>query len=283
MMQNGEYGGVYSSTLAKYYYDANGARAKTDESGTIFRYVYSGHDPMYYNTSDGKGYNNIYLGGRQEVRIVSPSEKWIYAADALGSTRKVLQNGRPGSATFSAVTYKPFGPVITTTGSDKFTYAGEIQDSPTGLVYLSARYYDPALGRFYALDPELGKVSSPQTMNRYAYCGNNPIIFTDPTGKNWLLLGLMFVCGIAGGISGAIDAYEHHDSYGACIAAGAISWSTFPVIWYATGKDLRATQAVGIPAVSAQVHPWRVQVMVRPSSSAFTSTWIRSFVLQWGQ
>ena len=67
--------GVCSSTLAKYYYDANGARAKADESGTIFRYVYSGHDPLYYNSTDGKGHKDIYLGGRQELRIVSPTEK----------------------------------------------------------------------------------------------------------------------------------------------------------------------------------------------------------------
>jgi len=45
-----------------------------------------------------------------------------------------------------------------------------------------------------SLDPELGKLSSPQTLNRYVYCANNPLRFTDPTGewsfskwwdKNW--------------------------------------------------------------------------------------------------
>ena len=223
--------GAYSATLAKYYYDANGARAKTDESGTISRYVYSGHDPMYYNSTDGKGHKDIYLGGRQELRIVSPSEKWAYMADALGSTRKVLQNGRPGSATFSAVTYKPFGPVVTTTGSDKFTYAGEMQDSPTGLVYLFARYYDPELGRFYALDAELGRVSNPVTLNRYVYCGNSPLKFTDPTGK-WWFLAAIGICAAAGAVLGVLDAYTHNDMANAWkyAAAGAITWAEFPLI-----------------------------------------------------
>jgi hypothetical protein len=58
---------------------------------------------MYYNSTDGKGHKDIYLGGRQELRIVSPTEKWVCMADALGSTRKVLRNGRPSSAMFSTI------------------------------------------------------------------------------------------------------------------------------------------------------------------------------------
>jgi len=153
-------------------------------------------------------------------------------ADALGSVRKVLQNGRPGSATFSAVTYKPFGPVVTSTGSDKFTYAGEMLDSSTGLVYLFARYYDPELGRFYALDPELGRVSNPLTLNRYVYCGNNPTKFVDPTGKFWHLAAAIGICFAAGFLMGVWDSYTKNDlanwwKYG---FAGGITWSEFPLI-----------------------------------------------------
>jgi hypothetical protein len=41
--------------------------------------------------------------------------------------------------------------------------------------YLRARYYDPASGRFLGRDPVPGG-------NPYAYAGNNPVNFTDPTG-----------------------------------------------------------------------------------------------------
>lgn len=41
---------------------------------------------------------------------------------------------------------------------------------------------DPELGRFISLDPELGSLSAPQSMNRYVYCVNNPLRYTDPTG-----------------------------------------------------------------------------------------------------
>jgi len=49
---------------------------------------------------------------------------------------------------------------------------------------------DPELGRFISLDPELGSLSAPQTMNRYVYCANNPLRFTDPTGQwFWVAIG----------------------------------------------------------------------------------------------
>lgn len=170
--------------LNNYHYDANGARAMTiDPSGTS-RFVYSGHDPVYEVSSDGTTNKYVYANGRLAVRIVNGTENDCYISDALGSTRLVLKNGNAGpqDILFSAVTYKPFGAVYSPTGSDQVTFAGETVDG-TGLVYLFARYYDPELGRFMALDPEMGDLSSPQTMNRYSYCHNSPLIYKDPTGK----------------------------------------------------------------------------------------------------
>jgi hypothetical protein len=42
---------------------------------------------------------------------------------------------------------------------------------------MRARYYDPALGRFISQDP------ARDGNNWYAYCDNNPVNTTDPTGK----------------------------------------------------------------------------------------------------
>jgi hypothetical protein len=39
------------------------------------------------------------------------------------------------------------------------------------------------------MDPQLGKLSMPQSMNRYVYCVNNPLRFTDPTGE-WFGISL---------------------------------------------------------------------------------------------
>jgi RHS repeat-associated protein len=68
--------------------------------------------------------------------------------------------------------------------SNRFT--GQILDEDTGLYYYSARYYDPLLARFIQPDTVLPDQSS-QALNRYTYCNNNPLIFTDPSGNNPLL------------------------------------------------------------------------------------------------
>jgi RHS repeat-associated protein len=200
-----------SSTIATYYYDANGQRARTVEGSTTTNFVYQGIDTACQFGSDGKTNKYIYVGGQLQLRTCSVSESYAYISDALGSTRYVLKNGIKDSSNivYSAVTYKPFGTVYTTSGIDRITFAGETTDSPTGLVYLSARYMDPSTGRFYALDPELGSLSMPQTMNRYVYCLNNPMLFTDPTGmdflgdawnwvnNNWQTIAVVTVCVVA--------------------------------------------------------------------------------------
>ena len=57
-----------------------------------------------------------------------------------------------------------------------FRYSGEYFDEETGFYYLRARYYDPTIGRFLTEDP------AGDGTNWYAYCGNDPINFTDPSG-----------------------------------------------------------------------------------------------------
>lgn len=51
-----------------------------------------------------------------------------------------------------------------------------------GLYYFNARWYDAELGRFISEDPVK------DGLNWYAYCSNNPLVFTDPTGlaDEWL-------------------------------------------------------------------------------------------------
>jgi len=60
-----------------------------------------------------------------------------------------------------------------------------------GLIYLRARYYDPATGRFLSKDPAGGKLSSPVTQNKYVYAGNNPVNGGDPTGLSTVTNAMM--------------------------------------------------------------------------------------------
>lgn len=55
-------------------------------------------------------------------------------------------------------------------------YAGQYEDTTTGLYKMGARYYQPELGRWTQPDP------SGLAGNAYAYVGGNPVNFVDPSG-----------------------------------------------------------------------------------------------------
>jgi len=60
-----------------------------------------------------------------------------------------------------------------------FGYGGAYKDSESGLMYLNARYYDAGTGRFTQEDIPHGDNCD---HNLYAYCGNDPVNRTDPSG-----------------------------------------------------------------------------------------------------
>jgi len=72
-----------------------------------------------------------------------------------------------------------------------------------GLVKVGVRWYDPAVGRFLQKDPWLGDVHQPLTLNAYGYCVNDPISFSDPSGK-LPLFALMLVGAASGAFWGAV-------------------------------------------------------------------------------
>jgi RHS repeat-associated protein len=55
-------------------------------------------------------------------------------------------------------------------------------DEGNGLYFIRARYYDPETGRFLTKDPLTGKDGDTQSLNRYVYALNNPVVFFDISG-----------------------------------------------------------------------------------------------------
>ncbi len=62
-------------------------------------------------------------------------------------------------------------------------YTGQRADPETGLTYMGARYYSPALGRFMGVDPAGVSESNIYSFNRYAYANDNPYRYVDPDGR----------------------------------------------------------------------------------------------------
>ena len=71
--------------------------------------------------------------------------------------------------------------------------------------FFGARYYEPATGRFLTADTIVQAPYDPQSLNRYTYCRNNPVKYTDPDGHFfWIAAIIGAVIGAAlGGISAA--------------------------------------------------------------------------------
>jgi len=51
-----------------------------------------------------------------------------------------------------------------------------------GLINMNGRLYDPYLQRFLSPDNVIQEPENAQNYNRYSYCLNNPLMYTDPTG-----------------------------------------------------------------------------------------------------
>jgi RHS repeat-associated protein len=99
--------------------------------------------------------------------------------DQLGSTT-VSINAAGGTPVVQR--YLPYGAPRSTTGGSAVTdrgWIGQTKDGSTGLQYLNARYYDPQIGRFSAVDPIVSGVGS---LDRFGYGLDNPVTLKDPTG-----------------------------------------------------------------------------------------------------
>jgi RHS repeat-associated protein len=61
-------------------------------------------------------------------------------------------------------------------------FTGHRAELDHGLIDADGRMYDPTSGRFMAPDPLVTQAYAGATYNRYAYVGNRPLRFTDPSG-----------------------------------------------------------------------------------------------------
>ena len=67
-----------------------------------------------------------------------------------------------------------------------FRYRGYYWDKHAEMYYLQTRWYDPTVCRF--ISPDSYEYLDPTTfggLNLYAYCVNNPIMYSDPSGHFW--------------------------------------------------------------------------------------------------
>jgi RHS repeat-associated protein len=134
----------------------------------------------YYETSATWRLTVRGAGGLPLVTVVPTagggSEEIVYVHhDMKGSTVALTEPGGSGPA--ETYTYSDYGQPQSGTWL-AYQYAGYRYDSETGLNYMPARSYSPALGRFLQADP----TGFGGGFNLYAYAGNDPVNLKDSTG-----------------------------------------------------------------------------------------------------
>ena len=80
--------------------------------------------------------------------------------------------------------YTPYGEVLASKGiaSTDYAFTGESYDPQNGLVYLRARSYRPAEGKFVSKDLWEENSVRPMSFNKWVYTEGDPINYTDPSG-----------------------------------------------------------------------------------------------------
>jgi RHS repeat-associated protein len=181
--------------LATYTYGADNARLLTNEGGLRTYYAWSGASVISEYIESGtqtslqwtKSY--IYLGGRL-LSTITPSGSGEYVQyhhpDRLG-TRLITNSS--DTTSFEQVTL-PYGTALETesSGATNRRFTSYDRSSVTGLDYAVNRHYDSQQGRFTQVDPMgmgASSLSDPQSLNLYAYCGNDPVNHLDPDGLFW--------------------------------------------------------------------------------------------------
>lgn len=206
--------------VTAYAYDGAGRRVrKYLGENTRFVYGIGGELLAEYDGSSG-ALRKEYLYGAGGIVTVEPGAGAKYAAaDNLGTPRVVTN---AAGAVVSRHDYKPFGEELSAgTGgrtpgmgygaSDNVRqhFTGQQRDAETGLDFFNARYYASTQGRFTSPDPFNGsaRATDPQTLNRYTYVTNNPLVFSDPSGMASVHAAM---AAVHGGDMGAVFAGENY-------------------------------------------------------------------------
>ena len=99
-------------------------------------------------------------------------------------------------------------------------YTGHEMLGDFDVINMNGRLYDPVLGVFFSPDNFVQAPTDAQSYNRYSYCLNNPLKYTDPSGEIW---GLAISAAIGGVMNWASHGFRFNASGLGYFATGALA------------------------------------------------------------
>lgn len=151
--------------------------------------------------TEGNVSREFYYPGNGVLHIVNRkggTATYFMITDNLGSIVRIVDEN--GNSVFEA-SYDAWGKQTVTKNDIGFYlgYTGHEMLTEFNLVNMNGRVYDPVLGRFFSPDNFVQAPDNSQNFNRYSYCLNNPLKYTDPSGN---LFGVddLFMVAFVGGV-----------------------------------------------------------------------------------
>jgi RHS repeat-associated protein len=175
-----------TGVVASYGYDCLGRRlTKSVSDGNGAREVlYIFDADVIIEERTGNATRSLVRAGRSVYGMVGdePTDDRWFVTDMVGSI--VAEVDESGAITRSHA-YGDFGQVpLYDAGTLPVSFAGYTHDAESGLYYVRSRYLEPATGRFTTRDSAGVWEDGRNRGNAYAYAGNNPVTFVDPTGRS---------------------------------------------------------------------------------------------------
>jgi len=139
-----------------------------------------------------------------------------------------------------------------------------------GIINMNGRMYDPNTASFFSPDPFVQAPFNTQSFNRYSYCLNNPLMYTDPDGE-WFVLAALYGIGnwVASGFStnseGKTVWKANWNNDGAkAFGQGFLAGAGIGAIWHSAGsipwigQALQTTMATygATQAITASIGLW---------------------------
>ena len=249
-------------TSISYGYDSDSVRTTKAVNGVKYTYAYLNGQLLYETRGDAKFYysydaNGILYNVRYTLTDGGTEYSYYYTHNSRGDIVGIYNGVCELKAHYE---YDAWGNVISITDNNgnaitnpnhvgnlnPFRYRGYYQDTETGLYYLMSRYYDAVTHRFINADGYFQAGTSILDGNTFAYCANNPIYSSDPTGAFWGIVagfcsgfisnticqmisgtdiseinwGSALISGLTGAALGAVDVLGIGSIAGACIKGG---------------------------------------------------------------
>lgn len=213
------------------YYQGNAMKKATARISDVYE--------METATGLNRKLDYIYAEGQivaVHVKNGMTDSLYYVMTDHLGSWNKVMDKDKN---IVQQTHFDPWGnrmsytawntPQTQTSFTFRRGYTGHEHYDRFKIINANARLYDPVIGRFFSPDPFIQAPDFTQNYNRYSYCLNNPVMFSDENGE-WVHIAVGALVGgivnLATNWNNCQGFWEYAAAFGVGAGSGAIAAAT---------------------------------------------------------